>query len=278
MRSFFLFIIRHYTVFLFLLLEFISLYFVFTYNNFHRTFFINSANGVTGNVLNTYGNFQDYFALREVNDSLLLENSRLRGQLAESNLTDTSNIYVVNDSSGKQLYYYIPADVIGNSISEANNFITLNKGSNHGIKENWGVITSSGMVGKIVKVSPNFSVAMSVLNSQFRSPVVVKKNNAEGRLIWEGKSPTHVSMIEVSEPGQLAKGDTIITSQNSDVFPPNIMVGILEDFGKDQGSNYFRLNVKLSTNFNALKYVYVVNETMRDERESLINEVKNADN
>ena len=283
MRSFFLFIIRHYTVFLFLLLEFISLYFVFTYNNYHRTFFINSANGVTGNVLNTYGNFQDYFALREVNDSLLIENSRLRAQLAESNKIDTSSVYSVKDSFGIQLYSYIPAEVIGNTITEPNNFITLNKGSNHGIKETMGVITSSGIVGRVVKVSPNYSVVMSVLHSQFRSRVAVKKNNATGRMMWEGKSPTHISIVEVSEPGQLQKGGSIVTVAGSisaklGSFPPNIMVGILEDFGKDQGSNYYRLDVKLSTNFNALKYVYVVNEIMREERETIENEVINADN
>lgn len=101
--------------------------------------------------------------------------------------------------------------------------------------------------------------------------------------MWEGKSPTHISIVEVSEPGQLQKGDSIVTVAGSisaklGSFPPNIMVGILEDFGKDQGSNYYRLDVKLSTNFNALKYVYVVNEIMREERETIENEVINADN
>ena len=111
MRSFFLFIIRHYAVFLFGLLELISLYFVFTYNNFHNTFFINSANGVSGNVLNTYGNFQEYFSLKEVNDSLMHENALLREQLLLSAVPDSSSV-LVKDSLGQPLYSYIPAEVI----------------------------------------------------------------------------------------------------------------------------------------------------------------------
>ncbi len=278
MRSFFSFIIRHYTVFLFLLLEFISLYFVFTYNNYQRTFFINSANNLTGNVLNTYGNFQEYFQLREVNDSLINENSRLRAQLEESILFDTASSPIsVIDTSGKQLYSYIPAQVIGNSVSEPNNFITLNKGSNQGITENMAVITSNGIVGKVVKVSSNFSVVMSVLHTQFKLSVAIKKNNAMGRIMWEGISPTHVSIIQVSEPGQLFKGDTILTGNNSGIFPPNIMVGTLTDYKKDLGSNYYNLNVKLSTNFNAIKYVYVVRYHLGDERDALENEVIDAD-
>ncbi|MFI5171892.1 MAG: rod shape-determining protein MreC [Chitinophagales bacterium] len=276
MRSFFLFIIRYYAIFLFLLLELISLYFVFTYNNFHRTYFINSANTITGNVLNTYGNFQTYFTLREVNDSLLNENALLRQQIVESVKLDTNALTGFKDSSGVQLYNYISAEVIGNSISEPNNYITLDRGSNSGIEVNWGVITSSGIVGKVVKVSPNFCVVMSVLNSQFKSPVAIKKNNAGGRILWEGKSPTHVSIIEVSEPGRLMQGDTIISTSTR--YPPGTMIGTLQKYGKEPGSNYYKLDVKLSTNFNSLKYVYVVNELMKLERETLENEVINADN
>jgi rod shape-determining protein MreC len=268
MRSFFLFIIRHYAVFLFVLLELTALYFVFTYNNFHKTYFINSANSLTGNVLNTYGNFQEYFALRQVNDSLMKENAAIRQQLLFADSHDTSAV-TVKDTMGVPLYSYIPAEVVGNSFTEPNNYITLNKGSEDGIKENMGVITSSGIVGKVVKVSPNFSVVMSTLHSQFVSRVAVKKNNAQGRLTWTGKHATHIDIIQVSEPGQIVKGDTVITTKISPMFPPDIMVGTIESYGKNPGSNYYTLNVKLSTNFSALKFVYVVNELMQKEREEL---------
>lgn len=277
MRSFLLFIIRHNAIFLFALLEIIALYFVFTYNNFHNTYFINSANGITGNVLNTYGNFEEYFSLKEVNDSLMLENALLRQKLLNEALPD-SNSVIVKDSIGQPLYSYIPAEVIGNSFTEPNNYITLNKGSSDGIRENMGVITSSGIVGRVVKVSPNFSVVMSVLHSQFVSRVAVQKNNAQGRLTWEGKSPTHISVIQVSEPGTIVKGDTVITTKISPMFPPDILVGTIESFGKDAGSNYFTLNVRLSTKFSSLQFVYVVNDLLQKERIDLENKALDAGN
>lgn len=277
MRSFFLFIIRHYVIFLFLLLEGIALFLVFTYNSFHNTYFLNSANTMTGNVLNTYGNFQEYFSLREVNDSLLRENSKLREQLFLAELIDTTR-QTANDSTGKPLYTYIPAEVIGNTFTEANNYITLNKGSNHGIKNNKAVITSDGIVGKVVKVSPNFSIVMSVLHSQFFSRVAVKRNDAQGRLRWDGRSPTHIDVIQMSEPGKLYPGDTIVTQASSDMFPPGVMVGTMESYGKDPGSNYYNLNLKLSVNFSALRYVYVVDELMSKERLELEQQIKDAGN
>lgn len=277
MRSFFLFLIRHYVTFLFLLLELISFYLIFTFNSFHNTYFVNSANTLSGNVLNTYGNFQEYFSLREVNDSLMAENSLLREHLLLAEISDTARNVAI-DTLGNPLYSYITAEVIGNTYTEANNYITLNKGSEHGIAVNMGVITSNGIVGRVVKVSPNFSVVMSVLHSQFVSRVAVKRTNAQGRLKWDGRSPTHIDIIEVSEPGKLHKGDTITTTRVSPMFPPDIPVGTLIDYGKDPGSNYYTLDVKLSTNFSALRYVYVVNELMSAERNALEGQIEDAGN
>ena len=276
MRSFFLFIIRNCAVFLFLLLEFISLYFVFTYNDFHKTYFINSANQVTGNVLNTYGNFEAYFDLKQVNDSLVNENARLRKSLKESLDLDTAHMFTVSDSTGRQLFTYIPAMVIGNSFTEPNNYITLDKGSDDGIRVDMGVITSNGIVGIVVKVSPHFSVVMSVLHSEFTSNVAIRKNNAQGRLRWDGKYAGTANVVDVAEPGTLQKGDTIVTSTNSKIFPANQMVGTIESYGKNPGSNYYNLQIHLSTGFSSLKYVYVVNINRKSERDAIENEVNNA--
>jgi rod shape-determining protein MreC len=87
--------------------------------------------------------------------------------------------------------------------------------------------------------------------------------------VWDGKVPTHVRVIEVSEPGQLLLGDTIITTPASPLYPPDILVGTLQEYGKDEGSNFYTLDVKLSTNFGNLRYVYVVNNILKAERDSL---------
>ncbi len=277
MRSFIQFIFRYYAVILFILLEGISFYFVFTYNQFHHTFFVNSANNVSGNVLNTYGNFKTYFSLDKVNDSLITENARLRSMLDESYLIDTSHASIMRDSLGRQIYAYIAAEVISNSYTEINNYITIDRGSNHGVEKNMGVISSSGIAGQVIKVSPNFSVVMSVLHSRFKASVAVNRNNTQGRLLWDINDPARVHMVEVSEQGFPKVGDTIVTTRSSEIFPPGIIVGMIESFGKEAGTNYYTLDIKLSTDFSSLQYVYVVEDKMRAEIDSLQNEVINAD-
>lgn len=277
MRSFIQFLIRNYAIIIFILLEAVSFYFVFTYNKFQHTYFVNTAGEMSGNVLDRYHNFKSYFSLDEVNDSLINENARLRAQLRESMMIDTTGVYSIKDSAGKQLYTYIPAEVISNSYTEPNNYITLNRGSNHGIQKNMGVISSNGIAGQVVEVSPNFSVVMSVLHSRFKASVAIKRNNTQGRLLWDMKDPSHIRMVEVSEQGFPAIGDTIFTTRSSMIYPPGIIVGTISDFGKEAGNNYYTLDIKLSTDFSALQYVYVVNDLMRTERDTLQTKVLNAD-
>lgn len=274
MRSFFLFIIHNYAIFLFILLELLSLGLVFRFDAYHRTWFINSANGVTGNVLNTYGSFRNYFVLRQVNDSLVKENARLREALHPA--ADDTTHTIVRSASGAVLYTYVPAVVISNSITEPNNYMTIDKGSADGIHRDMGVISSSGIAGKVIATSPHFSLVMSVLNSDFACPVAVKKNNEQGKFRWSGKDPQMIQMVNVSEPGALAPGDTIVTTPASSVFPPDIVIGTLVNYGKDPGKNFYTLDIRLATKMSNIRYVYVVDYLASDELNSLRKDLPNA--
>ncbi|MBP8755344.1 MAG: hypothetical protein KBH39_14040, partial [Chitinophagales bacterium] len=145
MRNFLQFLFRNHVLILFIILEVSSFWLIFSNNLYHNTYFINTANSVSGDVLNTYGNLTNYFYLKQVNDSLMLENISLREQLDLKTIQDSTQIISVNDSTGELLYSYIPALVINNSFTEPNNYITLNKGAKDGIKKDMGVITSNGV-------------------------------------------------------------------------------------------------------------------------------------
>ena len=68
---------------------------------------------------------------------------------------------------------------------------------------------------------------------------------------------------------QIAKGDTVITSSNSSIYPAGIMAGTIESFEKIAGNTFYNVTVKLSTDFNRLSYVNVVNNLMKGEQTAL---------
>ncbi|MBQ4215151.1 MAG: rod shape-determining protein MreC, partial [Bacteroidales bacterium] len=63
--------------------------------------------------------------------------------------------------------------------------------------------------------------------------------------------------------------DTLVTNTYSNLFPSEIMVGTIESFY--QNNNFFSADVRLSTDFKRIDYVYVVKDLYKKERENLEN-------
>ncbi len=81
------------------------------------------------------------------------------------------------DNSLPRQFKLIPAAVINNSISQKNNKLTINKGSNHGVYRGQGVVNNAGLVGIVSDVSKNYATAISLLNLQTSISVKLKRTN-----------------------------------------------------------------------------------------------------
>ena len=73
--------INNFGFFLFVLLEIVSLFFVFNYNNYQKVKYLNSSNVVVGSIYNSFNSVVGYFELSQVNKELAEENARLRSFL-----------------------------------------------------------------------------------------------------------------------------------------------------------------------------------------------------
>src|SRR6201996_3076711 len=163
MRNLLIFITKYNAFFLFIIFEISSLFIYIKYNSFQKASFLNSTNQVTGTLYAQANEVSGYLSLGRVNDSLARENARLRNQLKSSFYIDTIAKHKVDDTIYKQQYTYIEARVINNSINRSNNYITINRGSKQGVAKGMGVISSLGLVGKVVFVGEYLSVVQSLL-------------------------------------------------------------------------------------------------------------------
>lgn len=225
------------------------------------------ANNLSGWLYQSYSGVTNYLDLRNVNNELMAENAALRARLSESLFDNRIDTGRVSDSSGRyvQHYSYISAQVIRNSVSQSSNFIYLNKGSKHGISKQMGVINANGIVGQVISVSDNFSVAMSVLSKDFKVSAKFKKNEYFGNLRWTGIQSNTAMLEEIPKHVPVAVGDTIVTSGFSELFPRNILVGTVKKFKMEPDKNFLDITIHLSTNFGSLNYVYIVNNMKRQE-------------
>jgi rod shape-determining protein MreC len=263
----FRFFVRYYVLLLFLLLEIFSLYLVYKNNGYNQTAYAHVANDISGKMFNTYGNVAGYFYLNRTNDSLAQENIRLRAALIESKLDNRIEVGQESDSSKKfvQKYSYTHARVSYATVNRPVNFIYLDKGLAHGIKKQMGVISPNGIVGQVVSVTENYAAVMTIISKDFRVSAKFKKNDYFGNLHWTGTNPRVAALEEIPKHVPVKVGDTLVTSGYSQLFPRNVMVGIIKKVEAQAEKNFLDIDVQLSTDFGNLTHVYVINNMYKEE-------------
>lgn len=269
MRNLLLFLARFHLFFIFVLLQLVSFSLYLRHNHYQKAIFLSTANTVTGTFYEGVSDVEEYFSLQSENEKLQYENAKLRALLNESLYIDTAEFTLTTDTFLNQKYLYIPAKVVRNTTHLKNNYITLNIGSTHGVKEDMGVISPQGVVGIVHKVSPHFCTVISLLNSYALIPPKIDSVLNNGSIKWDGKDPRYAVLEDINMHVPLKKGMEIVTSGLSSVFPENIPIGTLEETVIPEGGNFYETKVKLHTNFENLQKVYVVQNLYAVEQDTL---------
>jgi rod shape-determining protein MreC len=265
MRSLFAFLWKYQFFVLFIVLEVISLLMVMNSYSYQRSMAFNSTNDLTGGILNVYSNIGDYFGLRRANKTLLEENTLLRHQQVSSFLlTDTNHVY--RDS----LHRYIPASVVSNSVNRRSNFILIDKGSRHGIQKEMGVVSPGGLAGIVTGVSEHYAYVMSMLHLNTSISAHIKKNDQLVNVLWEGNDYRTGKIVDIPSHVILHEGDTVITSGYSLIFPENILIGTILDQERSESKELGTASITFATDFNSLRFVYVIENLMKEEQQELI--------
>lgn len=267
------------------LVEAFCFFTIVQFNDRQNAIFTHTAALFAGRTLEKRQQFSDYVGLRERMDSLSKVNARLQTDIANARIVkiprrDTSYIALFDslnrtDSVRRKvmrpLYEYFTATVISNSISSANNWLMINRGSADRITPNMAVVTNNGIVGIVRHVDDHFSMVMSVLHRQSRISVALSKFNAFGSLIWEGGDPDVMTLKYIPKHFDVKAGDEVVTSGFSQMFPRKILVGYVEgETMRDPENPYFLvIKVRLSQDMSTVGDVYVVNNLFQTEQDSL---------
>lgn len=280
MRNLLNFLLKYNYWFLFILLEVASFVLLFHFNNYQQSVYFSSANGIAGRVYELSGGVTSYFHLKSVNEDLLDRNMMLEQQITNlegSLLAQQADSATVN--SLKKLphtnYEVFKARVANNSLNLADNYITLDKGSKDGIREEMGVVDGNGVVGIVYKTSPHFSLVISVLNSKSSISCKIVGSQYFGYLKWEHGDSRFAYLKDLPRHAEFNLGDTVVTSGYSTVFPEGIIVGTVDDMSDSHDGLSYLLKIKLATDFGKISDVRVITKTGQEEQKELeLNTVK----
>ena len=264
------FLKRYYNIFLFLILEGVSVYLISLSEGRQSNLILTATGNISGSCYKVVNEIESYFYLKNVNKSLVKENIELRKMLETSYVKLDRRIHEDIDTAYSRKFSFIDAKVISKSINKRNNFIMIDMGSSSGIEEEMGVISPNGIVGVVVKTTEKFSLVMTVLHGDSRINVRNTRTKTTGTLIWNGRDYTEGQIIDMPSSIPIKKGDSIVSSGFSGNFPEGIMVGVVDKFDKDSGTGFYKVNVKFAVDYNKLEYVYVIKNLFKIEQDELL--------
>lgn len=277
MRNLLDFLTRHNHWFVFLLLEILSLVLLFRHNSYQGSVWFSSANAVAGKVYEWNSAIDQYFSLIDVNGRLSQRNLYLERQVSE--LTEKLSSYAPEDTTNLQRLQIqavaglrmIPAKVVANSVDRNDNFITIDKGLADGVRKDMGIVSGFGVVGIVYLVSEHYSVVIPVLNTHSNISCTIRNRGYFGYLHWDGGPSDEAYVDDVPRHARFRKGDVVVTSGYSSVFPKGITVGTITQVYNSANGMSYRLKVRLSTDFGSLRDVFVISDESMKEQQEIMN-------
>lgn len=263
MRNLLNFYLRYSAWFVFAFYVVVSCMLLVKKNPYQHHVYMTSAGAVAAGVYDVSSNITGYINLRDINEDLQRRNATLESEVIELRHRNRMLRQAILQDSLSRVdslgqFAFIVASVINNSVIHPYNYITVDKGRCEGLEPEMGVMDQNGVVGVVNVVSDHHARIISLLNPNFRLSCKLRGNDAFGSLVWDGKKPTEALLEELPKQVKFHKGDTIITSGYSAMFPEGIPVGVIMESARGEDDNFHTLRIRLLTDFSTLSTVKVI--------------------
>lgn len=229
---------------------------------------------------------RSYMALREQNEQLLEDIASLQGDYI--NLLQRYSDLVVSQESPSSMLEgdsighidYVTGRIINVNTYQDNLYYLIDRGKMDGVSPKMGVVSSRGVVGAVMNVSDHYAMVIPLINPKMRLSCAIKGKGYAGTLIPLKGIEKQVILTGLPSYAEVAKGDTVITSGYSEIFPRGVAVGILEEKvdtqGKQSQGQHTNYRVSLLTDFDRLQGVYVLKYIPDSESNQLVEEALHA--
>ncbi|MFA5500951.1 MAG: rod shape-determining protein MreC [Candidatus Omnitrophota bacterium] len=199
-----------------------------------------------------------FAALREENKILHDRLGLLTRMAEETQAIHDENERLRNLLNFKKIIPYtsIVAQVVGRDPSNWSNSIIIDKGSSNGIKKNMAVMSTRGLVGRIVEPGKNYSKVLLITDPNLKVGIMIRRNRQGGVMV--GRPGGRCKIIYISLDSDARIGDKVITAGFGSVFPKGILIGEIEKVGREEGRLYKYAIVRPSQDLSKLEEVLCI--------------------
>lgn len=150
------------------------------------------------------------------------------------------------------------AQVISMDSSNEFRVLRVNKGSADGLKLMSPVITMTGLVGYIYRLTPNYSDILTILDPNNRVDAIVARTRSHG--IVEGDDNYKCKFKYVARTEKIENEDIIITAGLGEIYPKGIKIGTIQSIDKNNSGITQKIYIQPSVDFQKLEEVVVLIE------------------
>lgn len=212
-----------------------------------------------------------YFRVLEQNEKLRRRNIELSSRVARTRSIRMENqelrkLLGLRDSSASKL---VPARIVSKDIFRQENALTINVGQADGVKEGMPVVHQSGIVGRVMFTSTDYSRVMPFLNTDFRVPGTIAPLRTDGIVRWDGERHNRLLLEHVVKTEPVEKGQQVVTSVHSDVFPSGRAIGTIDSVRVRPGRSELLIYLRPTVPLHQINHAFVLLRTPDPEREQL---------
>jgi rod shape-determining protein MreC len=209
----------------------------------------------------TNGFVHDYFDLVNVRQ----QNARLREQVdvLEGQRTRLAELEVENRHLSDLLELRdalamgaVAARVIGADATELSRTLILSQGSNGGLRRDLPVISTAGVVGKLIAVAPNASRVLLIDDHNSGLDAFDQRSRARG--IIAGLLNGELTMKYVDRTEDVKPGDSVVTSGMDGIFPRGLLVGQITRISQEGPGLFLNVDIRPAADFGKLEQVLIL--------------------
>ena len=197
-------------------------------------------------------------AVEEENSILRVKNMQYSLQFQDLQSLETENrqLRSMLDFKNQKQLYMIPSSIVNKGTEPGVESMLIDIGSLNGVKVDNPVITPKGVVGKTIIVGKTSSIVQLISDVNFRISVRILPSGATGILRWSGDGQCEIR--EVHSNSEVNIGNQIVTSGYSNIYPPNLNVGVVTEITHKRGSFQKLIAGNISSEIGSLMNVFVV--------------------
>lgn len=194
-------------------------------------------------------------SLKKKNDDLILQNQKLREYKAEALRLRKMLAFA---ESKQDEFDFISVRVIARSSNNWYRYIVIDRGLEAGIAKDMAVITPQGLVGRIGSVSQH-TAQVNLITDRDTAVGAIVQESRDTRGIVEGMgNNTQLSMANIPYYSKIKKGNVVVTSDLSSIYPKGIAIGKVSKITKEPSGLLLTAELSPMTDFDKLEEVLVI--------------------